>query len=139
MEPPSVEVYIAAFLARCDAARRAGQAILGTPGLQGLVQSGDPPRIRLLVTDDRAYDVLSAQLLDRRRREDRRVRGREAVCQAPRRSPSVARGDGDGNGLSRPANRTRGLAPARADDPTGAPVSAWEQEDRLRVGIAPAA
>lgn len=66
MEPTSVEIYIAAFRARCDAARRPGQAIVGTPGLHGLVQSGDPPRIRLLVTDDRAYDVLSAQLVDRR-------------------------------------------------------------------------
>jgi ribosomal protein S18 acetylase RimI-like enzyme len=66
MESTSVDVYVAAFRARCDAARRPGQATVDTPGLHGLLPSSDAPRIRLLVTDDRACDVLSAQLADAR-------------------------------------------------------------------------
>ena len=34
------------------------------PGLHGLASWDDPARVRLLVSDDRAYDVLSAQLTD---------------------------------------------------------------------------
>jgi hypothetical protein len=34
------------------------------PGLHGLIATGDPLLLRLLVTDDRAYDVVSAQLLN---------------------------------------------------------------------------
>jgi ribosomal protein S18 acetylase RimI-like enzyme len=58
----SVEVYVAAFLARCDAAQRPGQAKVDELDVHGLGPSSDNRRIRLLVTEDRGYDVLSGLL-----------------------------------------------------------------------------
>lgn len=66
MESTPAGVYVATFLARRDAARRPGQAKVDEPGVHGLHPSSDDPRIRLLVTDDRAYDVLRALLGDAR-------------------------------------------------------------------------
>jgi ribosomal protein S18 acetylase RimI-like enzyme len=62
VESTSVDVYVAAFLARCAAARRPGQAKVDGHGVHGLGPSSDDQRIRLLVTEDRGYDVLSALL-----------------------------------------------------------------------------
>ena len=62
----AIDVYIAAFVARCEPMRRSGRAMIDRPGVRGLLASSDDPRIRLLVTDDRAYDVLSALLADAR-------------------------------------------------------------------------
>jgi hypothetical protein len=52
-----LDVYIAAFAARCEARRLAGQPALDEPGIRGLLAPA-----RLLVTDDRAYDVLAGLL-----------------------------------------------------------------------------
>jgi hypothetical protein len=62
----SLDAYVAAFLARCDATRRPGQAKIDEPGVHGLLPTSDDPHARLLVTDDRAHDVLSALLIDAR-------------------------------------------------------------------------
>jgi GNAT superfamily N-acetyltransferase len=57
-----LDVYVAAFLARCDHLRRPGQTKLEEPGVHGLLSAPDDPLIRLLVTDDRAHDTLAAIL-----------------------------------------------------------------------------
>jgi ribosomal protein S18 acetylase RimI-like enzyme len=62
VEFASVGVYVAAFRARRDVVRGIGQAEVDEPGVLGLLSSGDDPSARLLVTDDRAYDVLVALL-----------------------------------------------------------------------------
>lgn len=46
--------------------RRAGQDKVESPGIHGLLPSDDHPFARLLVTDDRAYDLLRALLPDAR-------------------------------------------------------------------------
>lgn len=61
-----VDVYVAAFVARCDVIRRPGQQQVAEPGLHGLLPSSDDSLTRLLVTDDRAYNVLAALLRDAR-------------------------------------------------------------------------
>ena len=66
MRSASLDAYVAAFLARCDATRRPGQAKIDEPGVHGLLPTSDDPHARLLVTDDRAHDVLSALLIDAR-------------------------------------------------------------------------
>jgi ribosomal protein S18 acetylase RimI-like enzyme len=69
----SIEVYVAAFIARCDASGRSeGQVVIGRsaggvvdePGLHGVVSSSADSPTRLLVTDDRAHDALAALLAD---------------------------------------------------------------------------
>jgi GNAT superfamily N-acetyltransferase len=62
MEPTAVEVYVAAFLARCDAMQNRAQPAVSEPGVHGVLGSADDPVVRLLVTDDRAFDVLAAVL-----------------------------------------------------------------------------
>jgi len=62
----SIEVYAAAFVARCVVIRRPGRPVINEPGLRGLLPGSDDPRTRLLVTDDRACDVLAALLPDAR-------------------------------------------------------------------------
>jgi GNAT superfamily N-acetyltransferase len=62
----AVDVYVAAFLARCDAMRSSGQPAVRGSGVQGLLASSSDPRVRLLVTDDRAYDVLIGVLPEAR-------------------------------------------------------------------------
>jgi ribosomal protein S18 acetylase RimI-like enzyme len=49
-----MDVYVAAFAARCDAKRGPGQPVLDAPGIRGLLEPA-----RLLVSDDRAYDTLA--------------------------------------------------------------------------------
>jgi GNAT superfamily N-acetyltransferase len=60
MDCAALDVYVAAFRARCVAMRDAGQVVVEEPGIDGLLPGCVDRRIRLLVTDDRAYDVLSA-------------------------------------------------------------------------------
>ncbi len=62
MPTPPIEVYVAAFVARCDALGRPADRVVDEPGLQGLVPSSASSSIRLLVTDDHAYDALAALL-----------------------------------------------------------------------------
>jgi hypothetical protein len=109
----SVDLYVAAFTARCEAVRRPGQRAAGEPGVHGLLSTADDPLIRLLVVDDRAYDVLVGLLPDARG-DDQRALGRGAVCRARRRAPGVDAEHGDGDGLSRPAHRACGRTPERA-------------------------
>ncbi len=59
-----VDAYIAAFVGRCEVMRRPGQPDVDEPGVRGLLPSMDDPRIRLLVMDDRAYNVLAGLLAD---------------------------------------------------------------------------
>ena len=66
MKASSVDLYVAAFTARCEAVRRPGQRAVGEPGVHGLLSTADDPLIRLLVVDDRAYDVLVGLLPDAR-------------------------------------------------------------------------
>jgi GNAT superfamily N-acetyltransferase len=61
-----VDVYVAAFLARCDAMRSPGQPAVSEPGVHGVLASSDAPLVRLLVTDDRAYDLVVGVLPDAR-------------------------------------------------------------------------
>lgn len=60
MTSAALDVYVAAFLARCAATRRAGQAIIDEPGIHGLLPGVGDRRTRLLVTDDRARHRLPA-------------------------------------------------------------------------------
>lgn len=62
MSTPLIEVYVAAFVARCDALGRPADRIVNEPGLQGLVPSSASASTRLLVTDDHAHDALAALL-----------------------------------------------------------------------------
>jgi len=57
-----VDVYRAAFVARCEAAREPGQSNVDAPGICGLLASPGHMHARLLITDDRARDMLAAQL-----------------------------------------------------------------------------
>lgn len=56
------DVYIAAFVARCDVVRHPGQPAVDEPGVHGLLPSPDDSSIRLLVTDDRGYGALATVL-----------------------------------------------------------------------------
>jgi GNAT superfamily N-acetyltransferase len=62
-----LDVYVAAFVARCVLYRTHGQVLVDEQGVHGLLPSSVDPHARLLVTDDRGYDVLSALLPDARR------------------------------------------------------------------------
>jgi ribosomal protein S18 acetylase RimI-like enzyme len=64
--PPQTDVYAAAFLARCDAVRSAGQPSVNEPSVLGLLPSTEHPVTRLLVLDDRAYDRLAELMPDAR-------------------------------------------------------------------------
>jgi GNAT superfamily N-acetyltransferase len=61
-----IDVYVASFVARCELMRCPDRAELDVPGVRGLLASSEDPRIRLLVTDDRAYDALAALVPDAR-------------------------------------------------------------------------
>jgi GNAT superfamily N-acetyltransferase len=58
----SVDLYAAAFRARCDAYRRPGRPEVDEPGVHGLLPGAEDSLARLLITDDRAYEVLEALL-----------------------------------------------------------------------------
>lgn len=62
MAAGSIDAYIAAFLTRCDVMRRPLQPEVREPGVHGLLASSDAPRTRLLVTDDRGYEMVAALL-----------------------------------------------------------------------------
>jgi GNAT superfamily N-acetyltransferase len=58
MGSAALDVYVRAFLARCVAMSRSGQTVLDEAGIHGLAQCGRERRVRLLVTDDRARDLM---------------------------------------------------------------------------------
>jgi GNAT superfamily N-acetyltransferase len=60
------DIYVAAFVARCGVMRRPGQAEVDEPGVHGLLPSIADPHVRLLVTNDLAYDVVAPLLADAR-------------------------------------------------------------------------
>jgi ribosomal protein S18 acetylase RimI-like enzyme len=62
----SIDVYVGAAVARWDVMRRAGQLEVDEPGVRGLASCAEDPLTRLLVTDDRAYDLLAELLPDAR-------------------------------------------------------------------------
>jgi hypothetical protein len=64
--PAAIDVYVASFVARCNVMGRPGRPEVDEPGIHGLLSSTDDPLTRLLVTDDRASDVLAALLPDAR-------------------------------------------------------------------------
>ena len=66
MDSAALDVYVAAFRARCAAMRHPGQAVVKEPGIHGLLPRHVDRHARLLVTDDRAHDVLSALVSDAR-------------------------------------------------------------------------
>jgi GNAT superfamily N-acetyltransferase len=59
-----LDVYVAAFAARCAARRAPGQAALDEPGIRGLLPCAASPLARLLASDDRGHDVLAGLLPD---------------------------------------------------------------------------
>ena len=61
-----VDVYRAAFVARCEALRQPGQSAVDEPGICGLVASPSALHARLLITEDRARDLLADLLPDTR-------------------------------------------------------------------------
>lgn len=62
MPEAAVELYVAAFLARCETLRSADRATIAEAGVRGVLPGTEDPRIQLLVTDDRAHDVLATML-----------------------------------------------------------------------------
>ncbi len=64
MDSAALGVYVRAFLARCVAPRPSGEAKIDEPGIHGLLPRGGDGHTRLLVTDDRARDRLSALVGD---------------------------------------------------------------------------
>ncbi len=66
MGSAALDVYVRAFLARCVAISPSRQAVLDEPGIHGLLPCGPDRHIRLLVTDDRARDLLPTLMGDTR-------------------------------------------------------------------------
>lgn len=66
MGSAALDVYVRAFLARCVATCTSGQAMLDEPGIHGRPPSGRHGHVRLLVTDDRARDLLPTLMGDAR-------------------------------------------------------------------------
>lgn len=64
MGSAALEVYVRAFLARCGAIRRSDRGLLDEPGIHGLLPCDRDRRVRVLVTDDRAVDLLSTLIGD---------------------------------------------------------------------------
>ena len=60
MPNASIDFYIAAFVARCNAMRDATCQMVHEPGVHGLVSFSDHAPTQLLVTDDHADEVLAA-------------------------------------------------------------------------------
>ncbi len=60
------DIYVAAFLARCNTMRGPTQLSTDEAGMHGLLPSTDDPLAHLLVTDDRAYHRVAAVLPDTR-------------------------------------------------------------------------
>ncbi len=58
MTGDAIDFYVAASIARWQAMRRPSQREVRLPGLYGLLSCDEDPRIRCLVTDDRAYAEL---------------------------------------------------------------------------------
>ena len=65
MPTASIEVYVATFVERCNAMRRPTCQLVNEPGVRGLLCFSDDSPTRLLVTDDRAADVLATPPMDR--------------------------------------------------------------------------
>jgi ribosomal protein S18 acetylase RimI-like enzyme len=66
MHSAAVDIYVEGFLARCVAMRRPGQPMVDEPSIYGRLPGTGDRHTRLLVTDDGAYDVLSALVPDAR-------------------------------------------------------------------------
>src|ERR1700744_3134773 len=66
MGSAALDVYVRTFLARCVATGRARPGVLDEPGVLGLAPFGRDRRVRLLVTDDRARDLLPTLIGDAR-------------------------------------------------------------------------
>lgn len=64
MATTATDIYVAAFLAWCRADLGSDWRDVDAPGVHGRLPTADEPAIRLLVTDDRAYDALAAVLRD---------------------------------------------------------------------------
>jgi ribosomal protein S18 acetylase RimI-like enzyme len=60
----SIDVYVAAFVARCNVMRGPGRPEVDERGVRGLLSFPGDPGIRLLVTDDQAYELLAVLLSD---------------------------------------------------------------------------
>jgi GNAT superfamily N-acetyltransferase len=60
------DLYVAAFAERCALTRPLGQPLVDEPGIVGLLPTPEVPVARLLVTDDRAYDLLDLVVDDAR-------------------------------------------------------------------------
>lgn len=64
MAATATDIYAASFLARCRADSGSRERDVDGPGVHGRLPTADEPVTRLLVTDDRGYDVLAAVLRD---------------------------------------------------------------------------
>jgi ribosomal protein S18 acetylase RimI-like enzyme len=58
----SLDLYVGAFVARCRRALRPGQTLVDERGVHGLLADFAGHPVRLLVTDDRALDLVAVQL-----------------------------------------------------------------------------
>jgi len=74
-----VDLYAAAFQARCESMRRRGRTTVDGIGLRGVLPGNEDPRIQLLVIDDQAHDTL-ADLLPEARRGMIRIFGTATRC-----------------------------------------------------------
>ena len=88
MESGAIGAYVAGFEARCTAMRRPDQQEMHGAGIHGLISSNDASRTRLLVTDDRAHDILEAVLPDARAGMIRVFQAAERCAALMRRHPS---------------------------------------------------
>ena len=66
LQTTSVDLYAAAFDARCESMRRRGRTTVDSIGLRGVLPATEDPRIQLLVVDDQAHDALADLLPDAR-------------------------------------------------------------------------
>ena len=57
-----MDLYLAAFRARCSQVRGPAETLVDEPGVHGLLASEAGSRTRLLVTDDRGYELLDRVL-----------------------------------------------------------------------------
>ena len=116
-----VDAYVAAFVGRCEHMRRPGQPEMDEPGVRGLLPSIDDPRTRLLVTDDRAYDVLAGLLTDAEGGVITVFKTRCAMRRARRQSAGLEVGQSNRDDLPRPGVGVRASPSKRVDLATSAP------------------
>ncbi len=142
MVDDAVELYGAAFVARSIRESAGDPVPLIRPGIRGVVEAGEEPAIRLLVTDDRGYDRLVAEVEGARRGAVSVFDG-ATRCQEHLRSLSGWRADRPATAMvlrdvhAAPASALpRGLALRPVRRPAGDAPDAVPLEDAVAVAMA---